>query len=495
ALLLVDQRMPTMTGTGFLLEAVSRFPDAKRILLTAYADTNAAISAINQVRLDYYLMKPWDPPEDRLYPVLTDLLSDWRAVYRPRYQGIRVVGSRYSAGTHSVRDFFTRNGQPFQFLDAEASTEGAALAAAHEGEALPLVLFPSGEALNAPDTALLARRLGIEAAASRPHYDLVIIGAGPAGLAAAVYGATEGCQTLIVDAEVPGGQAGTSSLIENYLGFPVGLPGADLARRAVTQARRFGAEFLYPVRAVGLRADGPARIITLSDGTEVSAQCVVLATGVAYNRLAVPGADRFESRGLFYGATVTEGRASAGQEIFVVGGANSAGQAALHFAKYASKVTILVRDESLEVGMSRYLTAEIAQNPAIEVKVSTKILEFQGGEYLDSIVLGDDGAGTTTVVPAKGVFTYIGAMPSTGWLEGMVARDERGFVLTGPDLRRRRPVPAWELVREPYLLETSAPGVFAVGDVRSGSVKRVAAGVGEGATVLSLVHRYRSGEA
>jgi thioredoxin reductase (NADPH) len=495
ALFLVDQRMPSMTGVEFLIEALGRFPDAKRVLLTAYAETDAAITAINQIRLDYYLMKPWDPPAERLFPVVTDLLSDWLATHQPRYQGIRVVGSLASAATHRARDFLTRNEQPFQFLDVATSAEAAALLQAHGADTLPLVIFPTGEVLGAPTGAELAEKLGVATTPTRPHYDTVIIGAGPAGLAAGVYGASEGLSTLVVDSDVPGGQAGTSSLIENYLGFPSGLSGADLARRAVAQARRFGAEFLYPVSAVELRRADPARIVTLSDGTQVSAESVVLAMGVSYNKLDVPGADRFENSGLFYGATVTESASCAGQEVFVVGGANSAGQAALHFSKYADKVTILVRGGSLETSMSRYLTSEIEQTGNIEVRVKTRITELYGDETLDSISLADDSTGGTSVEQASLIFTFIGALPHTDWLGDAIERDRRGFILTGSDLLQDgKPGAPWGLSRDPYLLETSIPGVFAAGDVRSRSVKRVASGVGEGAMALSLIHLYRQGD-
>jgi thioredoxin reductase (NADPH) len=495
ALLISDQRMPEMTGSDFLLEATSRFPDAKRALLTAYADTDVAVSAINKIRLDYYLLKPWDPPQERLFPIVDDLLSDWVAQHRPRYQGIRVVGARVSAETHRLRDYFTRNEQPFQFLDLESDPEGANLAQTHASLDLPLVLLPGGEVLSNPDAVQLSERFGIATLASRPHYDTVVIGAGPAGLAAAVYSGSEGLSTLVVDAEVPGGQAGTTSRIENYLGFPSGLAGADLARRALTQARRFGAEFLYPVRAVGLRRGDPARIVTLSNGTEVSASSVILAMGVSYNRLTTPGAANFENQGLFYGTTMSETAQCVGREVLIIGGANSAGQAAIHIAKVALKVTILVRDKALDVAMSNYLVREIDALPTIEVCPSTEVAEFRGNGKLESVLLSHKGTGETSVLPAELAFTYIGATPHTDWLDGVVARDERGFLITGPDLLRpSASAPPWPVERPPYLLETSMPGVFAAGDVRAGSVKRVAAGVGEGATAISLVHLYQTRE-
>ncbi|WP_078988854.1 FAD-dependent oxidoreductase [Streptomyces sp. WM6372] len=494
ALFLVDQRMPDVTGVEFLLEAVSRFPDARRVLLTAYAETDAAITAINRVRLDYYLLKPWDPPHERLFPVLDDLLSDWLATYRPAYDGIIVAGHLVAPGTHAVRDFFTRNGQPFRFLNVERDPEALTLIAAQPDAVLPLVRFPDGAVLSAPSDTELAQRLGLATTASRPHYECVIVGAGPAGLAAGVYAASEGLSTLMLDSRAPGGQAGTSSLIENYLGFPSGLSGGDLTRRATIQASRFGAEILHPVEVVSLTRDDPAKILTLADGTEISAETVLLATGVSYNRLEAPGADRFEGAGLYYGAATTESSACISQHVFIVGGANSAGQAAVHFAKYAARVTILVRAESLDASMSRYLIDEIDRTPNIEVKVRTTVVRLDGNEHLERLTLHDATTGEDTEVPARFMFTFIGARPYTDWLSGVVERDEYGFVLTGSDLiANGGELPEeWSLERAPYPLETSVPGVFAAGDVRAHSVKRVASGVGEGAMAVSLIHRYRS---
>ncbi|MEV7615965.1 FAD-dependent oxidoreductase [Streptomyces sp. NPDC089799] len=494
ALFLVDQRMPDVTGVEFLLEAVSRFPDARRVLLTAYAETDAAITAINRVRLDYYLLKPWDPPHERLFPVLDDLLSDWLATYRPAYDGIIVAGHLVSPGTHAVRDFFTRNGQPFRFLNVERDPEALSLIADRPDGALPLVRFPDGTVLSAPSDAELARQLGLSTTASRPHYECVIVGAGPAGLAAGVYAASEGLSTLMLDSRAPGGQAGTSSLIENYLGFPSGLSGGDLTRRATIQASRFGAEILHPVEVVSLTRDDPAKILTLADGTEISAETVLLATGVAYNRLPAAGAERFEGAGLYYGAATTESSACISQHVFIVGGANSAGQAAVHFAKYAARVTILVRADSLDASMSRYLIDEIERTPNIEVRVRTTVTGLHGDDHLERITLHDAAAGTDKTVTCRFMFTFIGARPHTDWLAGVVERDDHGFVLTGSDLiSNGGELPAeWSLERAPYPLETSVPGVFAAGDVRAHSVKRVASGVGEGAMAVSLIHRYRS---
>lgn len=494
ALFLVDQRMPDVTGVEFLLEAVSRFPDARRVLLTAYAETEAAITAINQVRLDYYLMKPWDPPHERLFPVLDDLLSDWLANYRPAYEGILVAGHLVAPNTHAVRDFFTRNGRPFRFLNVERDPEALQLLAQRPDAALPLVRFPDGTLLSSPSDAELADHLGLSTTASRPHYECVIVGAGPAGLAAGVYAASEGLSTLMVDSSAPGGQAGTSSLIENYLGFPSGLSGSDLARRATIQATRFGAEILHPVEVVSLTRDDPAKILTLTNGTEISAETVLLSTGVAYNRLQTPGAEKYEGAGLYYGAATTESSACISQHVFIVGGANSAGQAAVHFAKYAAQVTILVRAQSLSASMSQYLIDEIARTPNIEVRERTTVQELRGGDHLERIVLHDAATGEDTEVPCRFMFTFIGARPRTEWLEGVVERDDHGFILTGSDLvANGGELPAeWSLERAPYPLETSVPGVFAAGDVRAHSVKRVASGVGEGAMAITLMHRYRS---
>ncbi|GGK63433.1 fused response regulator/thioredoxin-disulfide reductase [Sphaerisporangium melleum] len=494
ALFLVDQRMPDTTGIEFLLDAVSRFPDARRVLLTAYAETDAAITAINQVRLDYYLMKPWDPPQERLFPILDDLLSDWLANYRPPYNGIVVVGHLVAPGTHAVRDFFTRNGQPFKFLNVERDQEAQPILADHPGAPLPLVQFPGGTVLTAPTDAELAQQLGLTTTASRPHYECVIVGAGPAGLAAGVYAASEGLSTLILDSRAPGGQAGASSLIENYLGFPSGLSGGDLTRRATIQASRFGAEILHPIGVVSLTRADPAKVLTLTDGTEISAETVLLATGVSYNRLEAPGAERFEGAGLYYGAAITESSACIAQHVFIIGGANSAGQAAVHFAKYAAQVTILVRAKSLSASMSQYLINEIDNTPNIEVRVRTTVRELRGGDHLEHIVLHDADTGEDTEVPCRFMFTFIGARPHTDWLDGIVERDEHGFVLTGSDLvANGGELPEeWSLERAPYPLETSVPGVFAAGDVRAHSIKRVASGVGEGAMAISLIHRYRS---
>ncbi|HVQ93539.1 MAG TPA: FAD-dependent oxidoreductase [Mycobacteriales bacterium] len=491
ALLLVDQRMPRLTGVEFLERAIEYFPAARRVMLTAYADTDAAVAAINRVRLDHYLIKPWEPAEERLYPVLDDLLADWTAAHRPRYGGIRLIDHSVSAGAHLLRDFLARNQQPYRFEDVERSPDAAELVQQAGRPRLPMVVFPEGDFLAAPTSAELALRLGITGTATRPHYDLIVVGGGPAGLAAGVYGASEGLSTLLVDADVPGGQAGTSSRIENYLGFPSGISGSDLARRAVAQARRLGAEILSPTAAVGLRHQDPVHVITLDSGVELSAEAVLLATGVAYNRLEVPGADRFEGVGLYYGAAITEAGLCAGDHVYLVGAANSAGQAAIYFARQAARVTLLVRGDVLAASMSHYLVDEIGRTPNIEVLLHTRVIGLGGGDGLERIEVCDDATGRTRTLPARFLFTFIGARPRTEWLGERVARDRHGFVLTGPDLLAAAPA-RWPLQRPPLPLETSAPGVFAAGDVRAHSIKRVASGVGEGAMAVSLIHHYRA---
>jgi len=518
ALLLVDQRMPQMSGVELLEQAIPLFPDAKRVLLTAYADTSAAIQAINSARLDYYLLKPWDPPEETLYPVLDDLLADWRADYRPPFEGVRVVGHRWSPSAFEARDFLARHQVPYRWLDLETDAEArqllesvagaapaspdaavAAAAGAPSKPRLPLVFFPDGSHLAEPSRAELAARIGMRTQAEKPFYDLVIVGGGPAGLAAAVYGASEGLRTLMVEGDAPGGQAGTSSRIENYLGFPSGLSGADLTRRAVAQAARFGVEILNPQEATGLRVEGAYRFVRLGDGSDVSCHALLVATGVSYRKLDVPGIERLTGAGIYYGAAMTEAMSCRDEEVFVVGGANSAGQAAMHLSRYARKVTMLVRGDSLAKGMSQYLIDQICGTPGIEVRFGAKVAEAHGGEGLEALTL-DLGEGRRETLPANSLFILIGALPRTGWLEGVVARDDRGFILAGPDLMangnsatgadgRRRPK-GWTLDRDPFLLETSVPGIFVAGDVRHGSIKRVASGVGEGAIAVSFVHQY-----
>ncbi len=491
AAVVADQRMPEVTGLDVLARAAEILPDAKRVLLTAYADTDAAIRAINDVRLDHYLLKPWDPPEEKLYPTLDDLLDDWWATYRPPFQGVRVVGHRWSAASHAIRDFLARNLVPYEWLDIERDGEAqrALALAAVDRSRLPVVLFERGGLLVEPSPAEIAERLGLAVRAEHPFYDLAIVGGGPAGLAAAVYGASEGLRTILVEREAPGGQAGQSSRIENYLGFPVGLSGGDLTRRAVTQARRFGAELLTVADAVALEPNGPARTLRLSDETTIDAHTVLLATGVQYRRLGIPGADRLEGSGLYYGASRSEAPACRGERVFVVGGANSAGQAAVYFAQFADEVTILYRGESLTKGMSRYLIDQIDDIPTISVRLEADLVGLHGSGSLESITVRDH-EGREERIPANAVFVFIGALPNTGWLEGVVARDERGFILAGPSTVAHGVKPAWPLERDPFLLETSLPGVFVAGDARSRSIKRVASGVGEGSMAVQFIHRY-----
>ncbi len=497
ALLLVDQRMPQMSGVELLEQAMPLFPDAKRVLLTAYADTDAAIRAINSAHVDYFLIKPWDPPADRLYPVLDDLLDDWLASFRPPFEGVRVVGHRWSPRSFEVRDFLARHHVPYLWLDIETEEEGRRLAALAAPDAdgapgrLPVVFFADGSSLVEPSRAELAERLGLRTRAESRFYDLVIVGGGPAGLAAAVYGASEGLRTLIVERDAAGGQAGTSSRIENYLGFPAGLSGAELARRAVTQAQRFGVEILNPQEATGLRREDPYRIVTLSDGSEVSCHALVVATGVSYRKLAVPGIDRLTDAGVYYGAAMTEAIACKDEDVYLVGGANSAGQAAMHFSRYARRVVLLVRGDSLHRGMSRYLVDQIEKTPNIEVRLNASVVGVHGTEHLDAIDVADASSGAAETLATRSLFIFIGAEPRTAWLADVVERDANGFLLAGSDLVHDGRLPAgWNVDRQPFLLETSVPGVFVAGDVRHGSVKRVASGVGEGSITVSFIHQH-----
>jgi thioredoxin reductase (NADPH) len=488
AMLIADQRMPVMPGTAYLVEARKLLPDAKRVLLTAYADTEAAIAAINEVALDYYLLKPWDPPEEQLFPVVEDLLTTWEAGAALESGGVRIVGHRFSKATHDLRDFLARNRVPARWLDVERDGEARELltVAGVDADGLPVALLEDGSVLERPTVLELAERLGVAGQPAQDHYDLIVVGGGPAGLGAAVYGASEGLRTIMVEREAPGGQAGQSSRIENYLGFPAGLSGSDLARRATDQARRLGAELLTVSDAVGLRVEGSGRLVELSGGGVLSGNCVIIASGVSYRQLGAPGFAELTGAGVYYGAAMTEARACAEQHVVVIGGANSAGQAAVHFSGYARNVTMLVRGPSLEKSMSHYLIEQIAALPNVDVRTGSSATAAAGedGHLRRLRVAGADGGEYD--LDADACFVFIGAVPHTDWLEGVVARDEHGFILAGLDVR----ADGWPLARDPFLLETSVPGVFVAGDVRARSIKRVASAVGEGSMAVSLVHQY-----
>jgi len=493
ALLLSDQRMPGINGVEFLERARELYPEARRVLLTAYADNEAAIRAINSARIHYYLNKPWDPPEEKLYPVLTDLLEDWKAGYQPPFEGLRVIGHRWSLKDHRVRSFLSRNQVPYRWLDVADNPDALKLLNDRQLDPnqLPVVIFADSTFLVDPEPEALAARVGLSTQAAQEFYDMVVVGAGPAGLAAAVYGASEGLRTLVVEPIAPGGQAGSTSRIENYLGFPSGISGADLGRRAHAQASRFGAEFLTQ-RVTGLRVEGQYRFVQLGDGREVSSHVVVLSSGVHYRKLDIPGAERLTGCGIYYGAALVEALSCTNEDVFVVGGANSAGQAALHFARFARHVTMLVRGTGLSITMSKYLIDEIERTSNIEVEARTQVLEATGEERLEGLrLLGPNGE---TNVPATSLFVFIGAAPGTRWLPPCILRDEKGFVLAGPDLRSQGKLPPeWKESREPFLLESSVPGVFVAGDVRHGSIKRVASAVGEGSIAVQFAHQYLAG--
>jgi thioredoxin reductase (NADPH) len=497
ALFLVDHRMPQMNGVEFLSAAIKDFPDAARVLLTAYADTEAAIRAINEIRLNHYLLKPWDPPEQNLYPVLDDLLEAWQQHYRPAFEGIRVVGTRWSARSHELRDFLERNQIPYRWLDVAAAGSDAevksvvdSLGPADERK-LPVMILEDGTRLCEPTVAEVAQHLGLRTRSDTDYYDVVIIGGGPAGLAAAVYGASEGLKSVIVEREAPGGQAGLSSLIENYLGFPSGVSGSDLTRRAVTQARRFGADILAPQEAIGVRAQDNYKVITLADKSELSCQALLIATGVQWRMLNVPGMERLNGAGVYYGVSATEALSCRDEIVYIVGGANSAGQAAMNFSRYAREVVMLVRGASLSITMSKYLIDDIEKTPNIRVECGKQVAEVHGDDHLEAISITCAETGNVEKVPAGYMFVFIGAEPRTEWLDGFIERDARGFILTGDALiHDGKPPKTWTFDRPPGLLETSRPGVFAVGDVRCGSIKRVASGVGEGSIAIQLVHQY-----
>ncbi len=491
ALFLVDERMPGMSGTELLREVIKLYPDSRRVLLTAYSDTQAAISGINDVGLDYYLLKPWTPPGERLYPVLDDLLSDWTAHVRLPYEGIRVAGDRSSPRSYALKDFLSSNQIPYQWIDVERDPSIRELIGSFgDGSALPVVLFPDGSHLAAPTNRELAEKIGLQTRARLPFYDLAIVGAGPAGLAAALYGSSEGLRTILLEQNAPGGQAGTSSLIENYLGFPAGVSGEDLARRAATQARRFGAEMLIE-EVASLRREDPYRFLRLADGSELSCKAVVLTTGVAWRKLDVPGIESLLGVGVYYGAAKTEAATYRGQDVCVVGAGNSAGQGALFFSRTARRVTLLVRSESLGKSMSRYLIDRIAATPNIEVLLHVDVKAVLGNGHLAQVVIRDVDSVAERALDEAAMFIFIGARPRTEMVSGWVDLDDKGFVLTGPDLARAdHGRGGWTLDRSPFLFETSVPGVFAAGDVRAGSSKRVAAAVGEGSGCVLMVHRY-----
>jgi thioredoxin reductase (NADPH) len=493
ALFLVDQRMPAMSGVEFLEEAIKLYPDARKVLLTAYADTDAAIVSINTIDLDYYLMKPWDPPEERLYPVLDDLLSDWLANVPLPYDGIRVAGTLWSANSHNVKEFLARSQIPYQWQDIERDTEARALVESISDDTprLPTVFFPDGSVLVDPDMRALAEKVGLRASAQQPFYDLIIIGAGPAGLAAAVYAASEGLRTVVIEKEVAGGQAGTSARIENYLGFPKGISGADLARRAMTQAKRLGAEILTAQEVTGLRVADPYRQVVLDDGSELSCHALLVATGVRVRELDVPGVEPLIGASIYYGAATSEAMNYQGRKVFVIGGANSAGQGAIFLSRYASEVTILIRGDSLYKSMSRYLIDQIERTENILLRVNTEVMAVSGDVRLETVTLKNNVSGESETLPADAIFIFIGAVPYSDLVVGIVERTEAGFILTGPDLMRDGHRPNnWKPKRDPFLLETSVPGIFAAGDVCHGVVRRVATAVGQGALSVSLVHRY-----
>jgi thioredoxin reductase (NADPH) len=493
ALFLVDQRMPRMSGVEFLEKAIEIYPDAKRAMLTAYADTDAAIQAINSVHIDHYLMKPWDPPEERLFGVVDDLLDDWQAAFCPEFEGVRVVGLRWSPQSNDIRDFLGRNFVPHQWLNVEGDESAKKLleTAGADASSLPLVVFSDGSVLKNPPIAEIAHKLGLRTKAEFPFYDLVVVGAGPAGLAATVYGAADGLHTLLIEREAPGGQAGRSSRIENYLGFPTGLSGTDLARRAIAQARRFGAEILAPQEVRNIRLEGPSRVLTLADGSEIGTKAVLIATGIAFRKLEVPGLDRLSGAGVYYYAPMSEAFSYRDGDIYIVGGANSAGQAAMYFSRFARQVTMVVRGESLSDSMSQYLEKQIAATKNIQVKINSRVTAVEGADRCQTVTIQNSKTHEVETLPASALLIYAGAVPRTDWLAGIVERDAQGYIISGQHLMLEGKRPAgWAGDRDPFYLETSVPGIFVAGDVRHRSAKGVTSGVGEGAMAVKLVHQY-----
>jgi thioredoxin reductase (NADPH) len=493
ALFLVDQRMPRMSGVEFLEKAIELYPDSKRAMLTAYADTDAAIRAINAVHVDHYLMKPWDPPEEHLYGVVDDLLDDWQASARPEFEGVRVIGHRWSPQSNEIRDFLGRNFVPHQWFNVEGDENAKKLLESTGAgpDGLPVVIFADGSFLKNPLIADVARKLGLRTKAEFPFYDLVVVGAGPAGLAATVYGAADGLHTLLIEREAPGGQAGRSSRIENYLGFPTGLSGTDLARRAIAQARRFGAEILAPQEVRSVRIEGPTRVITLADGSEIGCRAMIIATGIAFRKLEVPGLDRLMGSGVYYYAPMSEAFSYRDGDIYIVGGANSAGQAAMYFSKFARQVTMVVRGESLSDSMSQYLEKQIAATKNIDVKLNSVVANVEGTDRCETLTIRNAKTKETQNVSASALLIYAGAVPRTDWLDGMVERDAQGYLISGQHLMLEGKRPrGWTADRDPFYLETSVPGIFVAGDVRHRSAKGVTSGVGEGAMAVKLIHQY-----
>lgn len=494
ALFLVDQRMPQMTGVEFLEQARETFPEAKRALITAYADSKAAMDAINKAKVDYYLLKPWLPPHINLYPVLDDLLEVWQENSFPKFfDGVQVLGYRWSPKTHEVKDFLVRHHIPYIWRDLEKAQSAVQFLDQTDLNCsqLPLLMFPDGTQLESPSILNIAEKVGLQTDAEMPFYDLIIIGGGPAGLASAVYGSSEGLKTLLIEKEAPGGQAGTSSRIENYLGFPGGLTGGDLARRAVAQAYKFGTEILTPQEVTDICTEGQYRIVTLANGKKLSCHSLILATGVSYSKLQVPGIDNLVGAGVYYGAAITEAVSCSNQEVYIIGGANSAGQAAMYLSQYAKNVTMLVRGESLEAKLSQYLVDQIEATNNIKVRLSTKVIEVAGENQLKSITLENSQTGKVETVSTQALFVFIGAKPNTNWLKDFILLDQEGFILTGSDLMHNQIRPkSWNVERSPFLFETSMPGVFAIGDVRSQSVKRVASAVGDGSVAVRFIHQY-----
>jgi thioredoxin reductase (NADPH) len=493
AMFVCDQRMPEMEGVDFLEKAIKIYPNAKRVLLTAYSDTEAAIKAINDVQLDYYLMKPWDPPEEKLYPVINDLLDDWNNDYIPEFKGIRVVGYQFSPKSHTVKDYLASNLIPYHWLDAEKNTEAKEMMELNKKEIkdLPLVIFENGTVLSNPTIREIADKMGKAPQVTSDIYDVVIVGAGPAGLAAAVYGASEGLKTLLIERKAPGGQAGSSSRIENYLGFPAGLSGADLTRRAISQATRLGAEFLSPQMVNNITQKDGYKTIILDDGPEINSRTVIITTGVDYRKLDVKGVENFTGAGIYYGAAMTEATACKDKEVYIIGGGNSAGQGAVYLSKFAKSVYIIIRKDSLSYTMSAYLIQQIENIPNIHILPDTEISEAAGDSHLEKLTLVNVKTKETETRHADALYIFIGAKPYTDWIKLDILRDEKGFIETGRELRRYDDFgKIWKLKRDPFLLETSCRGIFAAGDVRAGAMNRVASAVGEGSMAISFVHKY-----